>query len=222
MTVEGLALPDGARPGPNCGVTAVAIAAQLPFDVVYREFAKRHSGQWRGGTNYYERNAIMNHFGVKYIIDNSWRKGSGYLAQKPNLRKWAKLYMKRDTLYMVTTRGHVQMVYNGVVTDQAGPRLIEDCTLAGRKVHEVLIIERDNVKTAPVQKKETKISVTEYLAGPRFSNGTSVSFYSRDGRKHEGRIIKMNPKRAKVMTDRGVWNVPYAAMKAIEYKKIGE
>ena len=45
---EGLALPEGARSGPNCGVTAMAIAANISFDAAWDLLERLHRDR-RGG-----------------------------------------------------------------------------------------------------------------------------------------------------------------------------
>ncbi len=42
--------------------------------------------------------------------------------------------------------------------------------------------------------------------------GQSVSFYGRDGEMVYGQITKLNPKRDKIKTDRGIWTVPYSML----------
>ncbi len=39
--------------------------------------------------------------------------------------------------------------------------------------------------------------------------GDQVGFRQNDGRELMGKVIKLNPKRAKIMTEEGVWNVHY-------------
>lgn len=42
--------------------------------------------------------------------------------------------------------------------------------------------------------------------------GDRVGFTCRDGRELMGRVTKLNPKRAKIDTSEGVWNVPYSML----------
>ncbi len=42
--------------------------------------------------------------------------------------------------------------------------------------------------------------------------GDTVGFTGRDGRELFGTLIKLNPKRAKIQTTKGVWIVPYAML----------
>lgn len=42
--------------------------------------------------------------------------------------------------------------------------------------------------------------------------GDPVGFTRRDGRELMGRVVKLNPKRAKIDTSEGAWNVPYSML----------
>jgi hypothetical protein len=42
--------------------------------------------------------------------------------------------------------------------------------------------------------------------------GESVGFAARDGRERFGTVVKLNPKRAKIETEEGVWSVPYSML----------
>lgn len=45
--------------------------------------------------------------------------------------------------------------------------------------------------------------------------GDTVGFTGRDGEEVFGTLIKLNPKRAKIQTTKGVWAVPYAMLFAV-------
>ncbi len=42
--------------------------------------------------------------------------------------------------------------------------------------------------------------------------GDTVGFEGRDGRELFGKVIKLNPKRAKIKTTNEIWNVPYSML----------
>ena len=42
--------------------------------------------------------------------------------------------------------------------------------------------------------------------------GDTVGFEGRDGQELFGEVIKLNPKRAKIKTAQGIWNVPYSML----------
>ncbi len=216
--MEGLALPDGARKGPNCGVTAVAIAAQKPFDEVFRYFKAGRKGNYRGRTTDAQRYKVMQALGVKWTACNMTVFG------RVTLRNWAR-YAKKDTLYMVRTTGHVQMFYNNIVTDQLGPIHISEHPLAGRRVLHVDIIHLDNFKTAQVQNfSEVKKTLTANPETPVAKKhwlhiGQIVSFSDKYGRRHTGRILKKNPKCAKIIVNGAtIWRVSYNLLTIVEQK----
>lgn len=201
--VLGLALPEGNKTGPNCGVTAVAIAAQLPFSVVYAEFARRHKGNYKGRTTILERNRVMENFGV------SWTKIQFY---RMNLRTWVRRCSKPNTLYMVTTTGHVQMVFNGIITDQNGVFQADVHPFSGKQIREILIINRDvsNISLTPAKEVPKKEILKEFYKGQK------VMFLSQ-GISYKGEIIRANALRAKVFTEDGrTWRVPYQLLRSFK------
>jgi len=117
-----LVLPNDAFMGPNCGVTAVAIAAQKTMAQTWSAFTKKFNKkrQWKGGTYYGERVQILKEFGVKFIE---------FTVERQTLTKFCKEIANgwgKDKIFMVTTTGHVQMVRNNTVIDQGGPKQIEN------------------------------------------------------------------------------------------------
>ena len=112
---DGLALPLGCRRGPNCGVTAVAVATGKTFDEVWNYIrAKFYSGKrWQGGTRERERAAALSHFG-------RWNLTLP-VKGKPSLQQWVKSHAQPGAIYIVRTAGHVQVVKDGWCLDQSGP-----------------------------------------------------------------------------------------------------
>jgi hypothetical protein len=67
------------------------------------------------------------------------------------------------------------------------------------------IINLDNRETdiKPMQRGVDRLSL---------QIGDTVGFTGREGQELFGTIIKLNPKRAKIQTDSGVWAVPYSML----------
>ena len=127
---DGLKLPTGNLTGPNCGVTAIAVASGISFDRVFKMFQTSkeniNNKRWRGGTYDYERRQIMDVLKIKYktltFKEILAQTGKG----RPTLQKFIDLATRKDELYIITTTGHVQVVQNGWVIDQGGPKPISE------------------------------------------------------------------------------------------------
>jgi len=107
------ALPSGAFMGPNCGVTAVAIAAGVSMSKAWDLFTANYnkSPKWRGGTRHRERLAVLDQLNVTY---------REFEPKRMTLTAFAASTNGDNKTYMVTTTGHVQMVRNGQILDQRG------------------------------------------------------------------------------------------------------
>jgi hypothetical protein len=143
---ERLSLPEGARRGGNCGVTATAIAAGISFDQAWDLFEKhckriRNSKRWTGGTHDHERELVLGKLGVSYRVikfpELVYDIGNG---AKPSLKKFVEWGTVRGTLYIVTTSGHVQIVQDGWVTDQSGSKPIDEFWGRNKRVQSVEVI----------------------------------------------------------------------------------
>ena len=86
----------------------------------------RNNKRWRGATYDYERRRIMDVLKIKYRT----LKVKEILGQtgkcRPTLQKFIDLATRKDELYIITTTGHVQVVQNGWVIDQGGPKPISE------------------------------------------------------------------------------------------------
>jgi len=130
---EGFALPAGARPGPNCGVTAVAVAAGCPFEDAWRVMSAGKRGNWKGRTTHNERLAALRWFGVRFRPIN--------FLFRETLVSFVRRRAEPGRLYYVWTTGHVQMVRDGVVLDQLGPKPIHAFWGRRKLIRSVLLIE---------------------------------------------------------------------------------
>tara|TARA_R100000808_G_C2155393_1_gene167756 strand:+ start:8688 stop:9428 length:741 start_codon:yes stop_codon:yes gene_type:complete len=147
---EGLALPEGARSGPNCGVTAMAIAANISFDAAWDLLERLHRDR-RGGllSNIKTKNNMFSKktkftgatyddvreiaykkIGLKTTkinwknIFNIAKKSGGHtVLTLKNFVEWGTV---KGKTYIVTTTGHVQVVRDGWVIDQGGAKHIDE------------------------------------------------------------------------------------------------
>jgi len=130
--IAGMKAPVGERNGPNCGITAVAVAANVNFDTAWLFFKRRfHSGRgrWSGGTKKIERLKALDHFNIKYEVK--------VFRHKVPLWWFGG---KKDIMYMITTTHHVQIVKNGFVIDQKGLTPMRNYWGKGKKIIEVIEI----------------------------------------------------------------------------------
>lgn len=115
--MEGLYVPGDTPSGPNCGVTAVAVVASVPFTTAKQAFqqarlmlrGKPYRRSWKGSTQCHERKKALQLLGVKF---------KGYVPPRMTLEHWVDQHTCRDVSYLVTTTGHCQVVRNGHVSDQ--------------------------------------------------------------------------------------------------------
>lgn len=124
--MDGMALPQGNRNGPNCGVTAVAAAAGITFDEAWCLLAAEQPPRrpreraWKGGTTVPQRLAVLSRLGVPYrvVFDVT---GGGRRCTVATFARFAKPGKR----YMVRSTRHVQLIRDGVAMDQGGPVPIE-------------------------------------------------------------------------------------------------
>jgi hypothetical protein len=123
---EGFALPEGARLGPNCGVTAVAIAAGVSFDHAW-EVIKRvggRQGNWKGRTFRKERLQALFILGVNI---------EPVPMRRMTLARFINDVAKFDHRYIVSVTGHTMITKGTAVLDQWGTRSLSSQPALGRK-----------------------------------------------------------------------------------------
>jgi hypothetical protein len=120
--MDGMSLPADNRRGPNCGVTAIAIVAEISFAEAWEALAKarplaghrKPTGGWKGRTTAASRRVALELLGVSCLeVPLPWR---GCMT----LATFVKRCAKPGRRYLVTTSGHAQVVQNGHVADQTG------------------------------------------------------------------------------------------------------
>lgn len=111
----GFALPQGARLGPNCGVTAVAVVCGISFDEAWNALRFGRTRNWKGRTTVSDWIRVLMSRNVSHEVR---------LARRTTLQHWTTYYAKPGVTYMVRTTGHVQVVKDGWVLDQLGAKPI--------------------------------------------------------------------------------------------------
>ncbi|MBG23718.1 MAG: hypothetical protein CMF22_10380 [Idiomarinaceae bacterium] len=134
--------PDAQGHLPNCGLTAMAVAAGKTLKEATEAYQKacekvrgrRMQGNWKGRTyNRIRDKAMVEYMGLKLqripVHGMSLQKLSRYL--QPNVK------------YIITTTGHVQVVESGCVVDQSGVFSMDEYWGRRKKVTDVLVIKEN-------------------------------------------------------------------------------
>jgi hypothetical protein len=126
IRMDGMSLPTDATSGPNCGLTAMAIAAGCTLAEARAAYLKHDPkrGNWKGGTNDFLRRKAIKDLGIKCERVN--RKGYKHISPRMTLKKFCERHTTPGKRYIVTTTGHVQIVRGTEVIDQRGKVDIND------------------------------------------------------------------------------------------------
>ena len=128
--------PADQRPGPNCGVTALAVSAGISFQKAWQTFRavnpRVYNNRWKGGTYTSDQTKALERLQIAFY---------NLPIQKTNLKNFVRDYTQRDTVYMVTTGRHVQTVLNGHVIDQQGKKPINEYWGRKKFVQNVRVIK---------------------------------------------------------------------------------
>lgn len=141
--------PDAIGDHPNCGLIAMAVAANVNLSEASEAYQKackeilgrRMQGNWKGRTYDSIRNyALVHYLGVS-LYESPVRGGMSlkHLVHCINLND-------NPTTYIITTTGHVQVVNRHTVVDQGGPCHINDYWGRRKKVKEVLFVDHKENK----------------------------------------------------------------------------
>jgi len=141
MTAMQLTIPNWeiAKGKPCCAVLACAVAAQRPFLDAWGWMCRQKTKRWRGSMYDREIKALLEHLGAK-CRPFKWSDApqpdadlTGY-----TLQRFATIWAKPGTLYLVVTTGHAQTLLNGVVMDQRGPKTVAEFWGRRKKIRYVL------------------------------------------------------------------------------------
>jgi hypothetical protein len=116
-----LKIPEGMPTGlGNCGIVGIAIFCGVPYQPV-EDFIRKHSrkpSNWKGGTRKPERDAALREFNKSRSVT--------FKSEGMTLATFVRKHARQNHVYLVRTTGHIQVVLNGMVIDQAGPRPISE------------------------------------------------------------------------------------------------
>lgn len=138
-----LALPPDFESGPNCGLVAMAVAAQCSLEEAITAYQKAHvdlkgrlkSGNWKGGTHRdVRRKALTKYLGVRF------ETVSIKLSTKMTLERFVRSMAIPGRTYIVTTTRHVQCVLSGMVSDQRGVVPMPEYWGRRKQIREVLLV----------------------------------------------------------------------------------
>ncbi len=103
-----------------CGVLAVANVANVELATaanVFIKLCKRSPNKWKGGTRHQDRVKVLNHYKVK------WEE---FKTVPMTLSHFVDQHTVKGKTYIITTTSHVQLVKDGIVTDQRGSFPVSD------------------------------------------------------------------------------------------------
>ena len=152
--------PVDQRKGPNCGVTACAIAAGVSFTHAWNTFKTMGVSyyarpRWKGGTmpEHYER--FFKWHDCKF---EQWD------GNKKTVKHFVENEAQPDQLYLLVTGSHAQLVMNGWAIDQGGAKPVSEYRSKRCKVERVIHIktpfkhaveEKAQPATIPTQSHDT-------------------------------------------------------------------
>jgi hypothetical protein len=122
--ISGMALPEGARRGPNCAVTAMAVMLGVDFPTMFELCRGNRSKQWQGVTVYDDYVRAAKALGWELIYTQPNRKANG--RRRVTLRTFVK-HMPAGQRLMIRVgglSGHMVVVKDKIVLDQGGMRHI--------------------------------------------------------------------------------------------------
>lgn len=131
LTLEGLACPAGVEKRGVCGVVTVAAAAGITFDQAWALLSCFYGPRWGGRTYAHHRHHVLAALGVRLTEERRLTQG------KRRTLKTLVRFLKPGVRYIIETTGHVQIVKDGIVLDQAGPRPVNDGWAERKRVQSV-------------------------------------------------------------------------------------
>jgi hypothetical protein len=104
---------------PLCGVLSVSIASKNSLSETFDTFKKlnKKANNWKGRTNHKERLKVLKHYKVKC---KDFRLG------KITLKNFTDQHTVKGKMYMITTTEYIQIVQDGMITDQRGTKPISE------------------------------------------------------------------------------------------------
>ena len=99
---------------PLCGVISVSLVSNISLDDTFDTFKKltKKTNGWKGITNHAERVKVLKHYNVKFR--------EFHFKKRITLSYFVDQHTVKGKTYIVTTSNHIQVVKDGIVTDQTG------------------------------------------------------------------------------------------------------
>ena len=114
--------------GPCCGVISCAIAAQVPFDDAWNwHKVKTKVKRFTGTTWQHTYTEFLTEKGIRHRVLSDVKE---FKCGTTTLVQFSGWYANPNTMYLVATTGHAQILYNGHVYDQSAVQ-----TGAGVPIH---------------------------------------------------------------------------------------
>jgi hypothetical protein len=119
---------------PLCGVHAVAHVADKSVKEMFYMFKRRFNkpGQWRGRVTHQERGIMLNQLGIEY---------KHVVGTTGTLSRWVDWHTSKSETYIIETSCHVQVVRDGVVTDQSETKPIDKYRWKRARVVRAIVIK---------------------------------------------------------------------------------
>lgn len=130
---------------PVCSVVAAAVCMGISFKAAWDIFEKTQKPNWNGPLYDFEYVRVIREYGVtlkelsyahrKNFVDHAISKFIAHTG-----------LADPDSVYLVTTRSHVQVVHNGMVTDQGGTRPVNQYIHRRRRILRIWEVDNPNMK----------------------------------------------------------------------------
>ncbi len=102
---------------PLCGVAATAMLAGISLERAWRTFRtvcpERDRADWDGSTNVQDRHRVLEYLGLN--------PETTYPSRRMTLKVYVRDHAPENCPVMVRTKGHAQVVFDGMVFDQCHP-----------------------------------------------------------------------------------------------------
>lgn len=105
-------LPRGNVQGPSCGITALAVVADVHFNEVWNVVAETKPANWLGSVHEEDIRRVLKHFGVRYR--------SRHYNMDISVRWFTEHYARPGQIYLMDVNDHIALLKDGVVLDQRG------------------------------------------------------------------------------------------------------
>lgn len=138
---------------PICGVVATAVVTGLPIEKVWRDYAVKHRSNWRGRLEVREILDGIKAYGVKLKYAEDYKK---FFYDRISLKSFVQRTMIKEpeTVFLVFTTAHVQVVQGRNVVDQGGLKDFMDYRWNRKKLDYFIYRVNSNGSIKEVNKQE--------------------------------------------------------------------